>query len=64
LRWPASVISGAGSEEADPPHAAGLLRARAERNRRSAAAEKRNEFAALHPITSLVRPALITPLAT
>src|SRR5215831_17799106 len=46
------IVRGAGQEDADPPHALALLRARHERPRGRRAAEQRHERAAFHSITS------------
>src|SRR5262249_6803473 len=50
------IVRGAGQEDADPPHALALLRARRERPRGRRAAEQRYELAPLHSITSSARP--------
>ena len=47
-----SVMTRAVSQEQDPPHALRLLRVRREQPARRSAAEKRDELAALHSITS------------
>src|SRR5262249_23971554 len=46
------IVGGGGGEPADAPHPARLLRARRERPRRRCAAEKRDERAPVHSITS------------
>ena len=46
------IFRGRAEEHADPPHPLGLLRARRKRQCRRRAAEKRDERAPLHSITS------------
>src|SRR5262245_47583536 len=49
------IVCGETREHADAPHPLALLRARRERPRRRRAAEKRDEFAPSHSITSSAR---------
>jgi hypothetical protein len=53
------IVCGATQEYANPPHSIGLLRARRQRQRRRRTAEKRDELATPHSITSSVRAARI-----
>src|SRR5512141_1982937 len=49
------IVSGPVHEHTDPPHLLGLLRPRCKRPCRRRAAEKRDELAPLHSITSSAR---------
>src|SRR5262249_37490211 len=55
------IVRGGGQQHADAPHHVGLLRARRQRPRYRRAAEKRDELAAVHSITSPSRPVLVSP---